>query len=62
MREPRLVRELGCQVTLDVFANNAIMPNGLTVSAWETRVLGHLGDHRNIATALIRHVAVTTPS
>jgi hypothetical protein len=45
-------RELGCQVTLDVFANNAIMPNGLTVSAWETRVLGHLGDHRNIATVL----------
>ena len=45
-------RELGCQVTLDVFANNAIMPNGLTVSAWETRVLGRLGDHRNIATVL----------
>jgi serine/threonine protein kinase len=45
-------RELGCQVTLDVFSNNAIMPNGLTVSAWETRVLGQLGDHRNIATVL----------
>jgi len=28
------------------------MPTGLTVSAWETRVLGQLGDHRNIATVL----------
>jgi serine/threonine protein kinase len=28
------------------------MPTGLTVSAWETRVLGKLGDHRNIATVL----------
>jgi serine/threonine protein kinase len=45
-------RELGCQVTVDVFSNNAIMPTGLTVSAWETRVLGQLGDHRNIATVL----------
>ena len=45
-------RELGCQVALDVFSNNAIMPTGLTVSAWETRVLGQLGDHRNIATVL----------
>jgi serine/threonine protein kinase len=45
-------RELDCQVALDVFANNAIMPTGLTVSAWETRVLGKLGDHRNIATVL----------
>ncbi|MGH3256059.1 MAG: serine/threonine-protein kinase [Streptosporangiaceae bacterium] len=45
-------RELGCQVALDVFSNNAAMPTGLTVSAWETRVLGQLGDHRNIATVL----------
>jgi serine/threonine protein kinase len=45
-------RELDCQVALDVFANNATMPTGLTVSAWETRVLGKLGDHRNIATVL----------
>jgi serine/threonine protein kinase len=45
-------RELGCQVTVDVFSNNAIMPTGMTVSAWETRVLGQLGDHRNIATVL----------
>jgi serine/threonine protein kinase len=45
-------RELGCLVTVDVFSNNAIMPTGLTVSAWETRVLGQLGDHRNIATVL----------
>ena len=47
-----LDRELGCQVALDVFSNNAVMPTGLTVSAWETRVLGQLGDHRNIATVL----------
>ena len=45
-------RELDCLVALDVFANNAVMPTGLTVSAWETRVLGKLGDHRNIATVL----------
>ena len=44
--------ELGCLVALDVFSNNAVMPTGLTVSAWETRVLGQLGDHRNIATVL----------
>ncbi len=45
-------RELDCLVALDVFANNARMPTGMTVSAWETRVLGKLGDHRNIATVL----------
>ena len=45
-------RELGCLVTVDVFSNNAMMPTGLTVSAWETQVLGQLGDHRNIATVL----------
>jgi serine/threonine protein kinase len=45
-------RELGCQVAVDVFSNNFVMPTGLTVSAWETRVLGQLGDHRNIATVL----------
>jgi len=45
-------RELGCLVAVDVFSNNAIMPTGLTVSAWETRVLGQLGDHRNIAIVL----------
>ena len=34
------------------FSNdNSIMPSGLTVSAWETRVLGKLDDHPNIATA-----------
>jgi serine/threonine protein kinase len=43
-------RELGCEVTLDAFSNNSIMSAGLTVSAWETLVLGQLGDHRNIAT------------
>jgi serine/threonine protein kinase len=45
-------RELGCLVTVDVFSENAVMPTGLTVSAWETQVLGQLGDHRNIATVL----------
>ena len=44
---------LGCQVAIDVFSNNnSIMPGGLTVSAWEARVLGQLGDHPNIATVL----------
>ncbi|MGO8882828.1 MAG: protein kinase domain-containing protein, partial [Streptosporangiaceae bacterium] len=43
-------RKLGCEVTVDVFFNNSIMPAGLTVSAWETRVLGKVGDHPNIAT------------
>ncbi len=43
---------LACPVAVDVFANNnSIMPNGLTVSAWEARVLGQLGDHPNIAKA-----------
>ncbi|MDX6394547.1 MAG: hypothetical protein QOJ73_5610, partial [Streptosporangiaceae bacterium] len=37
-------------MTLDAFSNNSIMSAGLTVSAWETLVLGQLGDHRNIAT------------
>jgi serine/threonine protein kinase len=45
-------RQLGCQVALDVFSNNATVPAGLTVSAWETQLLGQLGDHRNIATVL----------
>ena len=44
-------RVLDRPVVVDVFANNAIMPNGLTVSAWEARVLGKLDDHPNIATA-----------
>ena len=43
-------RKFDCQVTIDVFAsNNSIMPDGLTVSAWEARVLGKLGDHPNVA-------------
>ena len=38
------------RVTIDVFArNNSVMPDGLTASAWEARVLGRLGDHPNIA-------------
>jgi serine/threonine protein kinase len=45
-------RALACRVAVDVFANNnSIMPNGLTISAWEARVLGQLGSHPNIATA-----------
>jgi serine/threonine protein kinase len=43
---------LDCQVAVDVFTNNSIMPSGLTVSAWEARVLGQLGDNPNIATIL----------
>jgi hypothetical protein len=27
-------------LAIDVFANNSVMPNGLTVSAWEARVRG----------------------
>jgi serine/threonine protein kinase len=43
-------RKFDCQVTIDVFASNqAVMPGGLTVSAWEAMVLGKLGDHPNIA-------------
>jgi serine/threonine protein kinase len=45
-------RVLDCQVALDVFSQNSIMPSGLTVSAWEAHVLGRLGDHPNIATVL----------
>jgi serine/threonine protein kinase len=43
---------LACQVAVDVFSNNnSILPNGLTVGAWEARVLGQLGNHPNIAKA-----------
>ena len=43
-------RKFDCQVTIDVFAsNNATMPGGLTVSAWEAQVLGKLDNHPNIA-------------
>lgn len=45
-----LDRTFSCQVALDVFLdNNAMMPGGLTFSAWEACVLGQLGDHPNIA-------------
>jgi serine/threonine protein kinase len=45
-------RALACPVAIDVFSNNnSIMPNGLTVGAWEARVLGQLGSHPNIAKA-----------
>lgn len=43
-------RRFDCQVTIDVFSSNKpIMPSGMTMAAWETRVLGKLGDHPNIA-------------
>jgi serine/threonine protein kinase len=38
-----------CQVTIDIFSTDAIMPSGLPVGAWEARVLSKLSDHRNIA-------------
>jgi len=42
---------LGHQVAIDVFNNNnPVTPGGMTVSAWEARVLGRLGNHPNIAT------------
>lgn len=42
-------------MALDVFSsNNPVMPGGQTLNAWEARVLGHLGDHPNIATVLDR--------
>ena len=48
-------RDLDCLVALDVFSsNNPVMPGGQTLNAWEARVLGHLGDHPNIATVLDR--------
>jgi serine/threonine protein kinase len=38
---------------VDAFSNDSsIVPGGLTVSAWETLVLGQLGDHPNIASVL----------
>jgi serine/threonine protein kinase len=41
------------QVAVDIYSSdNSIMPGGLTVSAWEARVLGRLGDHPNIATVI----------
>jgi serine/threonine protein kinase len=48
-------RDLDCPVALDVFSSdNPVRPAGQTLSAWEARVLGHLGDHPNIATVLDR--------
>jgi serine/threonine protein kinase len=44
-------RVLDRPVVVDIFSNNSILPSGLTVSAWEARVLGQLDDHQNIATA-----------
>ena len=43
---------LHCPVAIDIFSNNnSMLPNGLTVGAWEAQVLGRLGGHTNIATA-----------
>ena len=47
-----LDRQLDFQVALDVFSSNSVMPGGQTVSAWEARLLGQLGDHPNIATVI----------
>jgi serine/threonine protein kinase len=48
-------RDLDCLVALDVFSsNNPVMRGGQTLNSWEARVLGHLGDHPNIATVLDR--------
>jgi serine/threonine-protein kinase len=45
-------RVLGFDVAIDVFCNNrSVLPNGLTVAAWEAQVLGQLGSHPNIASA-----------
>ena len=41
---------LNCQVALDVFADDVVLPNGMSVSTWEARVLGRLGDHSNLVT------------
>jgi serine/threonine protein kinase len=46
-------RKFDCRVTIDVFVrNSSVMPDGLTVSAWEARVLGRLGDHPNVASVV----------
>jgi serine/threonine protein kinase len=48
-------RHLDCLVALDVFSgNNPVMPGGQTLNVSEARVLGHLGEHPNIATVLDR--------
>ncbi len=48
-------RDLDCLVAFDVFSgDNPVMPAGQTLNAWEARMLGHLGDHPNIATVLDR--------
>ena len=48
-------RVFGCQVAMEAFSSDSpIVPGGLTVSAWQTLVLGQLGDHPNIASVLER--------
>src|SRR5215469_776133 len=54
-------RDLDRLVALDVFSsNNPVMPGGRTLNSWEARVLGHLGDHPNIATVLDRWTEAET--
>lgn len=43
-------RALDFPVVVDVFSNNLILPSGLSIGTWETRILGRLGGHPNIAT------------
>ncbi len=42
----------GGEVALDVFSNNLVVPNGMTVREWETQVLTQLRDHPNVAKVL----------
>ena len=41
-------RVLDCQVAIDVFSHNYIMPSGLPVGTWEAQVLRKLEGHPNI--------------
>jgi serine/threonine protein kinase len=43
---------LDCPVTVDMFAGNTINSGGVSVSAWETSILGRLGGHPNIGSVI----------
>jgi serine/threonine protein kinase len=49
-----LARDLALdnQMVVDIVSSKSALPSGLTLSAWEARVLGHLGDNPNIATVV----------
>jgi serine/threonine protein kinase len=48
-------RDLDCLVALDVFFGSSSDAHGRqATNSWEARILGHLGDHPNIATVLLR--------